>query len=155
VLVACMTDNRNRTVSEVRHAFARHGGNLGAEGSVGYLFNAVGQLGYPPGTDEEKLVEAALEAGAEDVVGDELGGFEVLTDPQDFLRVKSALDAAGLAPERAEVTLRSSVHTALDPDDGAKLMQLMDSLDELDDVQNVYTNAEVPAGALAQAGWHG
>jgi YebC/PmpR family DNA-binding regulatory protein len=151
VLVACMTDNRNRTVSEVRHAFARHGGNLGAAGSVGYLFNEVGLLGFPAGTSEDRLVEAALEAGAEDVVNEADGSLQVLTDPRDFLRVKSTLEGHGLVPEHAEVTLRSSVQTPLDPDDGAKLVKLMDTLDELDDVQNVYTNADVPAEAMAQA----
>jgi YebC/PmpR family DNA-binding regulatory protein len=151
VLVACMTDNRNRTVSEVRHAFTRLGGNLGAEGSVGYLFNEVGLLRFPSGTSEDTVMEAALAAGAEDVVTDADGSIEVLTDPREFHAVKSALDQAGLLAGHAEVTRRSSAGVALGEQDATRLLELLDALEELDDVQNVYTNAEFPVETLAEA----
>jgi len=150
VLVACMTDNRNRTVSEVRSAFTRHGGNLGAEGSVAYLFNEVGQLTYPPGTGEDALLDAALAAGAEDVVVAPDGSAEVLTAPADFVAVRDALAAAGLEPATAEVTLRAAAGAPLGEEEAARAAKLLESLEELDDVQQVYSNAEFPEEVLAR-----
>lgn len=145
VMVSSLTDNRNRTVAEVRHAFGRHGGNLGAEGSVAYLFNHVGLLGYPPAVDQERLIEAALEAGAEDVVTAEDGSVEVLTEPAEFTAVCQALAASGLPPATAEVTWRSAVATMLDETTGERMVALLEELEDMDDVQNVYTNADLPA----------
>jgi YebC/PmpR family DNA-binding regulatory protein len=150
VLVECMTDNRNRTVSEVRSAFTRHGGNLGAEGSVSYLFNPVGLLAYPPGTGEERLLEAALDAGAEDVVVADDGSAEVLTAPADFVAVRDALAAAGLAPASAEVTLRAAADTPLGAEDAARAARLLEALEDLDDVQRVSSNAGFPDEVLAR-----
>lgn len=150
VLVACMTDNRNRTVSEVRSAFTRHGGNLGAEGSVAYLFNEVGQISYPPGTGEEALLDAALAAGAEDVVVAPDGSAEVLTAPADFVAVRDALAAAGLEPAAAEVTLRAAAGAPLGEEEAARAAKLLECLEELDDVQQVYSNAEFPEEVLAR-----
>lgn len=149
VLVECMTDNRNRTVADVRHAFSRYGGNLGADGSVAYLFNRVGQIRIAAGADEERLIETALEAGAEDVVRDEDGAFEVLTDPNDFEGVRNALRTAGLEVEEAEVGMRPANWVELDEGDAEKLLRLLDALDELDDTQQVYVNARFPE-ALAE-----
>ena len=143
VLVECMTDNRNRTVAEVRHAFSKFGGNLGADGSVGYLFTHCGVLVYPPGADEEKILELALEAGAEDVVTDEDGSVEVLTAPGDFETVAEAMKEASLEPESAEVTMRPSTSAPLEEDHAPSMLKLLDTLEELDDVQNVFTNAEI------------
>jgi YebC/PmpR family DNA-binding regulatory protein len=143
VLVECMTDNRNRTVAEVRHAFSKYGGNLGADGSVGYLFTHCGVLVYPPGADEEKILELALEAGAEDVVTDEDGSVEVLTAPGDFEAVAEAMRNASLEPESAEVTMRPSTSAPLEEDHAPSMLKLLDTLEELDDVQNVFTNAEI------------
>jgi len=150
VLVSCMTDNRNRTVSDIRHAFARHGGNLGAAGSVAYLFNPVGVLSFPAGTSEERLLEAALEAGAEDVVTHDDGSVDVLTDPKELSQVRQALEVAGLAGEAAEITLHSAVQTTLSEQDARGMIQLLESLEEIDDVQNVYSNAKIPADMLAR-----
>ena len=150
VLVSCMTDNRNRTVSDIRHAFARHGGNLGAAGSVAYLFNPVGVLSFPAGTSEERLLEAALEAGAEDVVTHDDGSVDVLTDPKELSQVRQALEVAGLAGEAAEITLHSAVQTTLSEQDARGMIQLLESLEEIDDVQNVYSNAKIPADLLAR-----
>jgi YebC/PmpR family DNA-binding regulatory protein len=150
VMVACMTDNRNRTVSDVRNAFTRHGGNLGAEGSVGYLFNQVGLLCFPPGVGEDRLMAAALDAGAEDIVGNADGSVDVLTDPRDFILVRDALERAGLVPDSAEITLRSSVNTPLAEEDAARMMKLLEALEDLDDVQNVYSNADISAEVLAR-----
>lgn len=150
VMVSCMTDNRNRTVSDIRHAFARHGGNLGAEGSVAYLFNPVGMLSFPPGLDEERLLEAALDAGGEDVVSNDDGSLDVLTDPKEFTRVKAALERAGLTAETAEVTLRSAAQVRLGEDDARRMVRLLETLEDLDDVQNVYSNADIPADVLAR-----
>jgi YebC/PmpR family DNA-binding regulatory protein len=144
VLVECMTDNRNRTVAEVRHAFSKYGGNLGADGSVGYLFTHCGVLVYPPGADEEKILELALEAGAEDVVTDEDGSVEVLTAPGDFEAVAEAMRNASLEPESAEVTMRPSTSAPLEEDHAPSMLKLLDTLEELDDVQNVYSNADFP-----------
>ncbi len=143
VLVECMTDNRNRTVAEVRHAFTKNGGNLGADGSVGYLFTHCGVLVYPPGSDEETILEQALEAGAEDVVTDEDGSVEVLTAPGDFEAVAEAMKGAALEPESAEVTMRPSTSAPLEEDHAPSMLKLLDTLEELDDVQNVFTNAEI------------
>lgn len=150
VIVSCLTDNRNRTVSDVRHAFGRFGGNLGADGSVSYLFNRVGVLAYPAGTSEEVLIGAALEAGAEDVVTNEDGSFDVLTDPADFTAVRDALERSGLPPQAAEVTLRSAVSVKLDAQDGGRMVELTEALEDLDDVQDVYSNADIPEEVLAR-----
>lgn len=148
VMVDCMTDNRNRTAAEVRHAFTKHGGNLGADGSVAYLFNHQGVLGYPSGTSEEKLMEAALEAGAEDIVSHDDGSFEVITSPGDYLEVKETLTAAGLEPEHAEVTQRPSTLAEVDAEQAPTVLKMLDMLEDLDDVQAVYTNADIPEDAL-------
>lgn len=148
VLVECTTDNRNRTVSEVRHAFSKHGGNLGTDGSVAYLFNKVGVLSYPAGTDEDAVMEAALEAGAEDVVSDEDGSIEVLTAQENFQAVLEAMTQAGLKPEVAEIMQRASTETSLDEEAAEKMLKLLDALEELDDTQNVYSNADFPEAVL-------
>jgi YebC/PmpR family DNA-binding regulatory protein len=138
-----MTDNRVRTVAEVRHAFSKHGGNLGTEGSVAFQFKNCGQLIFAPGTDEDKVMEVALEAGAEDVITDEEGAIEVLTSPADFEAVKNALEAAGLVADMAEVTMRAENTIALSGDDAVKMQKLLDILEDLDDVQNVFHNADI------------
>ena len=150
VMVDCMTDNRKRAVAAVRHAFSKCGGNLGTDGSVAYLFRKVGCLSYPDGTDEERLLEAALEAGAEDVVGNDDGSFDVLTDDADFLQIKAALSDGGLRPEAAEITMRADAHAALDAPAAATMLRLLDMLEDLDDVQKVYSNADIPAAAWAR-----
>ena len=152
VLVECMTDNRNRTVSDVRHAFSKRGGNLGTDGSVAYLFNRTGQISYHPGSDEDQIMEAALEAGAEDVVTNEDGSVDVLTAWEDFSTVKESLTAAGLEPEQAEVTMLATTTVALDKEAAEKLLALVDHLEDLDDVQNVYTNADIPDEVMAELG---
>jgi YebC/PmpR family DNA-binding regulatory protein len=141
VIVDCLTDNRVRTVAEVRHAFSKFGGNMGANGSVAFLFKHCGQLLYAPGTDEGKLMEAALEAGAEDVITHEDGSLEVVTGPHDFARVKPALEKAGFKAEIAEVTMKASNEAEMSPDDSIRMQKLVDALESLDDVQDVYTNA--------------
>ena len=143
IIVDTMTDNRVRTVAEVRHAFNKHGGNMGTEGSVAFQFKHQGQLIFAPGTNEDQVMEIALEAGAEDVITDEEGAFEVLTAPGDFEAVKNALQAAGLTPEMAEVTMRAENTIALEGDDAERMQKLLDVLEDLDDVQNVYHNAEL------------
>ena len=143
VLVECLTDNRNRTVAEVRHAFTKRGGNLGTDGSVAYLFDRVGQISYESGS-EEQIMDAALEAGAEDVVANEDGSIEVTTTFEDFLTVKESLIAAGLVPDHAEVTMQPSVTVTMDLDGAEKVVGLVDMLEDLDDIQNVYTNADIP-----------
>ena len=145
VIVDCMTDNRVRTVAEVRHAFAKHGGNLGTEGSVAFLFRHCGQLLFAPGTSEEKVMEAALEAGAEDVIANEDGSIEVITTPIDFLAVKDRLRKASLKDELAEVTMKPTVETVLTGEDAAKMQKLLDALEALDDVQEVFTSAAMEA----------
>ena len=150
VLVECLTDNRNRTVSDVRHAFTKRGGNLGTDGSVAYLFSRTGQISYAPGADEEQVMDAALEAGAEDVVTNDDDSIDVLTAWEDFTAVKDALVAAGLEPENAEVTMLASTTVPMDKDGAEKALALVDSLEDLDDVQNVYTNADIPADVLEQ-----
>jgi YebC/PmpR family DNA-binding regulatory protein len=152
VLVDCMTDNRNRTVSDVRHAFTKRGGNLGTDGSVAYLFKRTGQISYSAGVDENRLIEVALEAGAEDVVTNDDGSIDVLTAWEDFSAVKEALLDAGLEPESAEVTMLASITVPVDLDGAEKLLALVDHLEDLDDVQNVYTNADIPASVMAELG---
>jgi YebC/PmpR family DNA-binding regulatory protein len=143
IIVDCMTDNRVRTVAEVRHAFSKYGGNLGTEGSVAFQFKHCGQLLFAPGTNEDQLMEAALEAGAEDVVTGDDGSIEVLTAPGDFEAVKDALAAAGFNPELAEVTMRAENTTALAGEDAQRMQKLLDVLEDLDDTQAVYHNAEL------------
>ncbi|MFZ5568637.1 MAG: YebC/PmpR family DNA-binding transcriptional regulator [Pseudomonadota bacterium] len=141
IIVDTMTDNRVRTVAEVRHAFSKHGGNMGTEGSVAFQFKHCGQLIFAPGTSEDKVMEVALEAGAEDVVSDDDGAIEVLTAPGDFEAVKNALEAAGLKAEVAGVTMRPENTIELSGDDAAKMQKLLDVLEDLDDVQDVFHNA--------------
>jgi YebC/PmpR family DNA-binding regulatory protein len=145
IIVDTMTDNRVRTVAEVRHAFSKYGGNLGTEGSVAFQFKHCGQLLFAPGTSEDKVMEAALEAGAEDVVAGEDGSIEVLTAPADFEAVKDALEKAGLKPELAEVTMRAEAPIALAGEDAQRMQKLLDVIEDLDDVQAVYSNAEIDA----------
>jgi YebC/PmpR family DNA-binding regulatory protein len=142
VIVDTMTDNRVRTVAEMRHALSKHGGNLGTEGSVAFQFKHCGQLVFAPGTSEDRVMGVALEAGAEDVLTDAEGAIEVLTTPADFEAVKNALEAAGLVAEMAEVTWRAENSVALSGDEAAKMQKLLDILEDLDDVQNVFHNAE-------------
>ena len=143
IIVDCMTDNRVRTVAEVRHAFSKYGGNLGTEGSVAFQFKHCGQFVFAPGTSEDKVMEVALEAGAEDVVTGGDGSIEVLSAPGDFEAVKNALEAAGLKPEIAEVTMRAENTIALAGEDATRMQKLLDVIEDLDDVQDVYHNAEI------------
>ena len=152
VMVDCVTDNRNRTVAEVRHAFSKAGGNLGTDGSVAYQFTQTGILSYPAGVDEEQVMEAALEAGADDVISNDDSSVDVLTLPDQFIEIKEALQGTGLEPEQAEVTMRAANTTALDLDDAEKMIRLLDRLEDLDDVQNVYSNADISEEILAQLG---
>ncbi len=148
ILVDTMTDNKVRTVAEVRHAFAKYGGNMGAEGSVAFQFRHCGQLIFAPDTNEEKVMEVALEAGAEDVISDDDGAIEVLTAYPDFEAVKNALQAAGLKPEVADVTMRAENPIELTGDEAVRMQRLLDVLEELDDVQAIYHNAEIDSEAL-------
>lgn len=141
VMVDCLTDNRLRTVADVRHAFSKFGGNLGTDGSVAYQFKHCGILLFEPGTSEDQVMEVALEAGAEDIVTDEDGSIEVITTPSDFENVKAALEAAGLKPVHGEVTMKAANETVFIGDDAIKMQKLLDALDDLDDVQEVYTSA--------------
>ena len=150
VMVDCMTDNRNRTVAEVRHAFSKFGGNLGTDGSVAYMFDKVGLLSYPGDTDEDTLMEAALDAGAEDIVSNEDGSIDVLTSVDAFVDVKEALVAAGQEPENAEITMRAQTTSALDLDGAQTMLKLLDMLEDLDDVQKVYSNADIADDIIAQ-----
>jgi YebC/PmpR family DNA-binding regulatory protein len=143
VIVDCMTDNRTRTVADVRHGFSKYGGNLGTDGSVAFLFKHCGQLVFAPGTDEDKVMEAAIDAGADDVVTHDDGSIEVLTGPYDFIAVKDALAKAGLKPEYAEVIMKPFTEVELRGDDGAKMQRLIDALESIDDVQEVYTSAVI------------
>jgi len=143
VMVDCMTDNRTRTAGDVRHAFSKHGGNLGTDGSVGYQFKHCGQIVFAPGTSEDKVMEAAIEAGAEDVLTNDDKSIEVITAPGDFDRVRQALEKAGLKPELAEVTMKAGTEVTLAGDDGARMQKLLDALEDLDDVQEVHTNAVI------------
>jgi YebC/PmpR family DNA-binding regulatory protein len=141
VIVDCMTDNRTRTVADVRHAFSKYGGNLGTDGSVSFLFRHCGQIVFAPGTDEDKVMEAAIEAGAEDVVTNDDASIEVITAPNDFVPVKDALTRAGLTPEFAEVTMKPSTEVDFSGEEAARMQKLLDALESLDDVQEVYTTA--------------
>lgn len=143
IIVDTMTDNHVRTVADVRHAFSKHGGNMGTDGSVAFQFKHCGQMVFSPGTSEDKVMEVALEAGAEDVITDDDGTIEVLTTPADFEVVKNALTAAGLEPEVAEVTMRPENTIALEGDDATRMQKLLDVLEELDDVQEIYHNASL------------
>jgi len=143
VMVDCLTDNRTRTVAEVRHAFTKNGGNVGSDGSVAYLFKHCGQFLLAPGTSEDKVMEAAIDAGAEDVTRNEDGSVEVVCAPADFAAVREALEKAGLKPELAEITMKPTSEAQLAGDDAARMRQLLDALENLDDVQNVYTTAVV------------
>lgn len=143
VIVDCLTDNRTRTVAEVRHALSKNGGNMGSDGSVAYLFKHCGVFLFAPGTSEEQLMEAALDAGAEDVVKNEDGSVEVICAPADFVAVKAALEKAGLKPELAEITMKPAAEAALAGNDAARMRQLLDALENLDDVQAVYTTAVI------------
>ena len=149
VIVDCLTDNRNRTVAEVRHAFAKAGGNLGTDGSVAYLFNKVGILSYAPSVDEDALVDVALEAGADDVISYDDGAVDVMTTPETYLAVKEALIAAGFEPDSAEVTMQATIQAELDADDAEKMLRLIDRLEDLDDVQDVYSNADISDEIMA------
>lgn len=149
VMVDCMTDNRNRTAAEVRHAFAKFGGNLGADGSVSYLFNHVGLLVYPPGSDEDAIMTAAIEAGAEDIVVDDDKSIEVLTDPSEFEAVRDAMRASGFAPEVSELTMRATTSAELELQEAGTMIKMLDMLEDLDDVQNVYSNADIRDDVLA------
>ncbi len=144
VLIDCMTDNRNRTVSEIRHTFSKYNGNLGTSGSVAYLFSAAGVIRFSLGVDPDRVMEIALDSGAEDVVDTEDGGLEVITEVEGFLGTKQALEDQGLAPEHAEVTMRASSEVMLSDHEGEVMLRLLNALDALDDVQNVYSNADIP-----------
>ena len=146
VIVDCMTDNRTRTVADVRHAFTKFGGNLGTDGSVAFLFRHCGQFFFAPGTSEDKLMEVALDAGAEDIVTNEDGSLEVVTAPNDFPQVKAALEKAGLKPELAEVTMKAVTETELKGDDAVRMQKLLDALEAVDDVQEVFSTAVIDGG---------
>ncbi len=152
VMVDCLTDNRVRTVAEVRHAFSKAGGNLGTDGSVGYLFTKTGIVLLPAGVDENQVMDIALEAGAEDVLTQEDGSIEVLVDPEGLAGARQALEAAGLALDAAEVTMRASTTVALGVDDAEKMIRLIERLEDLDDVQSVYSNADISEEILAKLG---
>ncbi|OIQ88507.1 putative transcriptional regulatory protein [mine drainage metagenome] len=143
VMVDCLTDNRQRTVADVRHAFSKYGGNLGTDGSVAFLFKHCGTLLFAPGADEDKIMEAALEAGAEDVISNDDGSIEVITAPNDLSAVQAALEAAGLKAEMVEVTMKPANETVFSGDEAVKMQKLLDALDDLDDVQEVYTSAVI------------
>jgi len=143
LMVDCMTDNRIRTVADVRHAFSKYGGNLGTDGSVAFLFKHCGQLVFAPGTDENRLMEAALDAGADDVIANDDGSLEVITDPHDFVAVKDALGKAGFSPDYAEVTMKPSTEVVMTGEDAVRMQKLLDAIEALDDVQDVYTTAVI------------
>jgi YebC/PmpR family DNA-binding regulatory protein len=150
VMVDCMTDNRNRTAAEVRHAFSKHGGNLGTDGSVSYLFTKQGVVSFQPGTDEDAVMEAALEAGAEDVITNDDGSIDVITTPEDFAAVVEGLTGAGFDTEVSEVTYNASTQAELDLETAEKLLKLVDVLEDLDDVQEVYHNADISDAIMAE-----
>ena len=147
VMIETLTDNRNRTVAEVRHAFTKHGGNLGTDGSVAYLFDKIGVLNFEPGTDEDQVMEVALEAGADDVVTEDDGSIEVVTSPEAYTDVVTAMEEAGLEPANSEVTMRASTEVELDDETGSKVLKFLDILEDLDDTQAVYSNADIPDSA--------
>ncbi len=148
ILIEVMTDNRNRTVAEVRHAFSKRGGNLGTDGSVAYLFTRKGQITFAPGVDEDRVMDVALEAGAEDMVAHDDGSLDITTAWEEVGAVKSALEEAGLSPEEAEVTMVASLSVPVDAAGAEIIMALVDALEDLDDVQNVYTNVDIPDQVL-------
>ncbi len=150
VMVDCLTDNRNRTVADVRHAFSKCGGNLGTDGSVAYQFSKLGILSYPSEHDEDAIMEVALEAGADDVVTQDDGSIEIHVAAGNFLQVKQMLLDAGHTPEMSEITMQAAIEVSLDGEDAEKVIRLVDMLEDLDDVQNVYTNADFSAEAMAQ-----
>ena len=143
IIIDCLTDNKQRAVADVRHALTKNGGNLGTDGSVAFLFKHCGRIFFGPGTDENKVMEVALEAGAEDIINDEDGSIEVITPPNEFIQVKEALLKASLKIELAEVAMRPTLENALSGDDGIKMQKILDTLDDLDDVQEVYTTAVI------------
>lgn len=143
IMVNCLTDNRNRTVADVRHAFSKHGGNLGTDGSVAYLFRKVGLISFAPGTDEDQLMELAMEAGADDVITNDDGSIDIFTQPDDYMAVKDAMLSAGFEPDNADITMHAETKTALDADAAEKMLKLIDRLEDLDDVQDVYSNADI------------
>jgi YebC/PmpR family DNA-binding regulatory protein len=147
VMIECLSDNRNRTVSEVRHAFSKHGGNLGTDGSVAYLFSKIGVLNFAPGTSEDDVMEVALEAGADDIVTGDDGSIEVLTSPETFSGLVAAMETADLKPANAEVTMRAGLEVELDVETGQKVVRFLDILEDLDDTQAVYSNADIPEEA--------
>ncbi|MDH3645969.1 MAG: YebC/PmpR family DNA-binding transcriptional regulator [Gammaproteobacteria bacterium] len=149
VMVDCLTDNRNRTVAEIRHGFSKYGGNLGADGSVAYLFRQVGLISYPTGSNEDRIMEVSLEVSAEDVVTNDDGSIDVLTDPADFEQVRDAMIATGLEAERAEITMLASTQATLNESEAGSMMKMLEVLEDLDDVQSVYSNAEIPDEILA------
>lgn len=144
VMIDTLTDNRNRTVAEVRHAFSKAGGNLGTDGSVAYLFNKIGVLNFEPGTREEAVLEVAMEAGADDIVTEDDGSIEIVTSPEAYSDVVTAMEEAGLNPANSEITMRASIEVELDVEDGQKVLRLLDALEDLDDAQAVYSNAGIP-----------
>jgi YebC/PmpR family DNA-binding regulatory protein len=144
VMVDTLTDNRNRTVAEVRHAFSKAGGNLGTDGSVAYLFDKIGVLNFEPGTSEDEVMEVALEAGADDIVTEEDGSIEVVTSPEAYADVVSAMEEAGLTPANSEITMRASMEVELDVETGQKVLRFLDVLEDLDDAQAAYSNADIP-----------
>jgi len=150
VMVDCLTDNKNRTVADVRHAFTKFGGNLGADGSVNYLFNHVGQIMFPAASDEDAVMEAAIDAGAEDVVADDDGSIEVLTSPGDFERVRDEMVATGIEADSAQITMRASTSAELGVKEATSMIKMLDVLEDLDDVQEVYSNADISEEVLAQ-----
>ena len=143
IIIDCLTDNKQRAVADVRHALTKHGGNLGTDGSVAFLFKHCGRIFFAPGNDENKVMEVALESGAEDIISDEDGSIEVITPPQEFIQIKEALLNVGLKIELAEVAMRPTLENALSGDDGIKMQKILDALDDLDDVQEVYTTAVI------------
>lgn len=152
VMVDCLTDNRNRTVAEVRHAFSKAGGNLGTDGCVAYLFNSVGIISYSAGMDENAIMEASLEAGAEDIVTNDDHSIDVITTPEEYLDVKTVLIEAGFQPDNAEVTMQATTQSVLDEDAAEKMLRLIDRLEDLDDVQNVYSNADISDEIIEKLG---
>jgi YebC/PmpR family DNA-binding regulatory protein len=150
VIVDCLTDNRNRTASEVRHAFTKHGGNLGTDGSVAYMFQKKGVISYAPGADEDTIMEAALEVGAEDLVGNDDGSVDVYTTPEEFEDVKNGLADAGHEPENAEITFEADTLSPVDKEGAEKILRMVDFLEDLDDVQEVYTNADIPDEVMTE-----
>jgi len=150
IMVECLTDNRNRTVSEVRHALTKAGGNLGTDGSVSYMFNKVGVISYPDSVDDDAVMEAAMEAGADDIVTHDDGSVDVMTSPEEYLTVKDAMVEAGFEPENSEVTMDAENKTELDAKNAEKMLRLIDVLEDLDDVQDVYSNADISEEVMAE-----